>query len=106
MLKLLNIKYDLKIHVVVWHATKNCATKRAARAARLFFLIQPIKSLICGVVVAVTFVIWNLKQGRRQRETTTPENNDLIGWIRKNNRASRAARTLKGFLDVVCQMTT
>ena len=27
--------------------------KRAVRAARLFFLIQPIKSLICGVVVAV-----------------------------------------------------
>ena len=25
--------------------------KRAARAARLFFFIQPIKSLICGVVV-------------------------------------------------------
>ena len=31
--------------------------ERAARAARLFFLIQPIKSLICGVVVAVTVVI-------------------------------------------------
>ena len=28
-------------------------TKRAARAARLFLLIQPIKLLICGVVVAV-----------------------------------------------------
>ena len=27
--------------------------KRAARAARLLFLIQPIKSLICGVVVDV-----------------------------------------------------
>ena len=31
--------------------------KRAARAARLFFLIQPIKSLICGVVVAVAVFI-------------------------------------------------
>ena len=30
--------------------------KRAARAARLFSLIQPIKSLICGVVVAVAVV--------------------------------------------------
>ena len=28
--------------------------KRAARAARLFSLIQPIKSLICGVVVVIS----------------------------------------------------
>ena len=28
---------------------------------------------------------------------TTPENNDLIGWMRKNNRAARAARTLAEF---------
>ena len=30
---------------------------RAARAARLFFLIQPIRSLFSGVVVAVAFVV-------------------------------------------------
>ena len=36
---------------------------------------------------------------------TTPENNDLIGWIRKNNRAARAAGTLVQFFDVVCQTT-
>ena len=35
--------------------------------------------------------------------TTTPENNDLIGWMRKNNRAARAARTLVEIFDVVCQ---
>ena len=35
---------------------KKCTKKRAARAARLFFLIQPIKSLICGVVVDVAVV--------------------------------------------------
>ena len=29
---------------------------RAARAARLIFIIQPIKSLICGVVVTVALV--------------------------------------------------
>ena len=34
--------------------------------------------------------------------TTTPENNDLIGSMRKNNRAARAARTLSQFFDVVC----
>ena len=37
---------------------------------------------------------------------TTPENNDLIGWMKKNNRAARAARTIAQFFDVVCQMTT
>ena len=33
--------------------SKNCPKKRAARAARLCFLIPPIILLICGVVVAV-----------------------------------------------------
>ena len=33
--------------------SKKCTKKRAARAARLFFLIQHIKSLICRVVVVV-----------------------------------------------------
>ena len=37
---------------------------------------------------------------------TTPENSDLIGWMRKNNRAARAARTLVQFFDVVCQPKT
>ena len=33
------------LHVVVWPTTSNhCSKKRAPRAARLFFLIQPIKS--------------------------------------------------------------
>ena len=32
--------------------------------------------------------------------TTTPQMNDLIGWIRKN-RAARAARFLMQFFDVV-----
>ena len=36
---------------------KNRTKKHAARAARLFFLIQGIKSLICGVSVAVVVVI-------------------------------------------------
>ena len=38
--------------------------------------------------------------------TTTPENNDLIGWMRKNNRAARAGRSLAQVFDEVCQMTT
>ena len=46
-----------KYHVVVWQTTsKHCTKKRAARAARLFFFTQPIKSLICGVVVDVAVV--------------------------------------------------
>ena len=36
---------------------KNYTEKRATCAARLFFLIQPIKSLICDVVVVVAVVI-------------------------------------------------
>ena len=35
---------------------KTLHKKRAARAARLFFFIQPMKSLICGVVVDVAVV--------------------------------------------------
>ena len=38
--------------------------------------------------------------------TTKTEQNDLIGWMRKNNRAARAARTWVHFFDEVCQMTT
>ena len=56
----------------------------SARAARLFFVIQPIKFLICSVVVAVDI-------------------RNLIGWMEKNYRAERAARTLVQYLDVACQ---
>ena len=46
-----------KFHVVVWPTTsKHCTKKRAARAARSFFFIQPMKSLICGVIVDVAVV--------------------------------------------------
>ena len=34
--------------------------------------------------------------------TNTPENNDLVGWMRKYN---RAARTLEQFFYLVCQIT-
>ena len=51
-----NLKYK-KFPVVVWQTTsKHCTKKRAARAAGLFFFIQPIKSLIRGVVVDVAAV--------------------------------------------------
>ena len=36
--------------------SKNCTKVRAARAARLFFLIQPIRSLFSGVFVVVAVV--------------------------------------------------
>ena len=46
-----------KIHVVIWQTTSNiCTRKRVARAARLFFFIQPIKSLIGGVVFSPSFL--------------------------------------------------
>ena len=37
--------------------------------------------------------------------TTTPQINDLIGWMKKNNDAARAARFLVQCFDVVCQTT-
>ena len=39
------------------------------------------------------------------KTATTPEKNDLIGWMKIDNRAARAARTLVQLLDVVWQMT-
>ena len=46
-----------KFHNVVWQTTSENSTKvRAARAARLFFLIQPIGSLFTGVVFAIAIV--------------------------------------------------
>ena len=52
-----------------------------------------------------------LNQYRAQAKTTataktTPENNDMIGWMTKNNRAARAARTLVQFSDADSQTTT
>ena len=40
------------------------------------------------------------KQERRQTARTTSENNDMIGLMRKNNRASPAARTIVELFDV------
>ena len=37
---------------------------------------------------------------------TTPQINDLIGWMKKNNRAARAALFLVHCFVVVCQTTT
>ena len=39
------------------------------------------------------------------RPTTTSQINDLIGWMRKNIRAARAARPLVQFFDLVCQIS-
>ena len=52
-----NLKYEKFMSSFGRLRQKNCAKKRAARAARLFFLIQPIISLICGVVVAVAVAV-------------------------------------------------
>ena len=47
-----NLKYE-KFTSSFCRLRQNYVKKRAARAARLLFLIRPIKSLICGVVVDV-----------------------------------------------------
>lgn len=40
------------------------------------------------------------KQRRRLRKTTTPESNDLIGFMRKNNHVARPTPTLVHFFAV------
>ena len=46
---LLSSESQIKFDIVFWQTTsKNCTKKRAARVARLFFLIQPIVSVILG----------------------------------------------------------
>ena len=40
------------------------------------------------------------------KPTTTPQINDLIGWMRKTNRAARAARTYEQVRAVLCKTTT
>ena len=48
---------NLEISRAIWQTTsKNCIKERAARAARLFFLIQPMRLSFSGVVFAVAFV--------------------------------------------------
>ena len=43
-------------HRICQTTSKNCTKVRAARAGRLFFFIQPIRSLFSRVVVAVAVV--------------------------------------------------
>ena len=57
VVKTLNLEIS---RIVIWQtstASNNTAKVRAARVARLFFLIQPIKSLFSGLVVAVAVVL-------------------------------------------------
>ena len=51
-----NLKYEI-FTPCFGRLRQNCSKKRAARVARLFLLIKPIKSLIFGVVVALAVVI-------------------------------------------------
>ena len=70
----------LNLKIVICQTTsKNCTKVRAACAARLFFLIQPIRSLFSGVV------------GNR-------EFNWLNKMNKKKNRAARATSFLLQFL--------
>ena len=39
-------------------------------------------------------------------DNATNQLKDMIGWMGKNNRAARAARSLVQFFDMVCQTTT
>ena len=52
-----SLKYENSLCHRLADYVKYLHQKRAARAARVFFLVQPIKSLICGVVAAIAVVI-------------------------------------------------
>ena len=60
----------------------------------------------CLLWTSVTRELFREQGRRQQKRQLTPENNDLIGEIRKNNCAARAARNLVAFFDVACQTTT
>ena len=49
---------------------------------------------------------WRTKSSHAARAPTTPQINDVIAGMWKNNRTSRAARTLTNYFDVVCQTKT
>ena len=55
-----NLKMNISRCCLAKHYVKTLTKKRAARAARLFFFIQSIKSLIFDLVVAVAVVIRDL----------------------------------------------
>ena len=66
-------------------------------------LRQKLQQKACRTCSTIFFFLFILFNQLNSLLPTTPENNDLIDWIRKNNRA--AARTLVQFFDVVWQMT-
>ena len=79
----------MEIQVVIWQTTFENLTKvRAARAARLFLVIQPMRSLFSGVVVAVAVVLAcnrELWHQRRERQQQQKQIKNLIGRVRKYN---------------------
>ena len=52
-----NLKYDNLTTLLGSLRQTNCTKRRAVRAARLLFLVQPIKSLICGVPIYALVVL-------------------------------------------------
>ena len=52
-----NLKNENSRRCLANYTSENWIKKRSARAARSFFHVQRIKSLICDVVVAVAVVI-------------------------------------------------
>ena len=68
----------------------------------------PFYVLSVGLCQVVPFAVitYGLQATTTAAATTTPESNDLIGSMGKNNRAVGAERILVELLEVVCQTTT
>ena len=100
-----------------------CYSKEhAARETHLLFLTRPIKHkwsiwlVEWGKMMAlhVLHALWYhfldvrevKKRWRQRRATTTSPVNNMIGWVRKNNRAAGVVRFLVKFFVVVCRTTS
>ena len=88
------------------HPLKNKSKTNRAWCARFFPRLQVAGNSDWFNASFTHNVIRELKDLTTATSTTPPQINDLIGWMKNNNRAARAARYLVHCFDVVCQTTT
>ena len=86
---------------------KNIASKSVPHVQHHYFSLFN-QSNHWFVALSLTLLSSNLKLPTKNDGNGNDDarKHNLIGWMRKNNRAARAARTLVAFFDVVCQITT
>ena len=78
------------VHVHTLHVHGTCMHDICRKHLRALFLLHSLKQK----------EVWETTTAARM--TTPHSTNLMIGWMRKNNRATRAARTSVHFCEVVC----